>query len=350
MQRILAVLLFALLVGQSACLIKPEDEIPDPWKLAFEDATITPIRNMHASPTEFYVITDDEFIRLDNNNNIIERRKLTLPFRFFGRPQLSDNVFTRVTRQGQSDQIIEFHLAKIPGQVYNYSFEQLEAETGDQLFPETSGRYTAAFNDVGTQMLLPASNSSKDIYTLLLFDIELNSNNSEILNVSLRANIDVTDLQNDPNSISNTRFVDGHYYVTSLNGAFRVGPDGSVTKIFQQWMLDFFSYEDSLFVTSSAAQLFTSSDSGLSWREWDEENRTELQFVEVANNNVFSQPFTGFPFQMADEDLLSTRKVRLNQDFVDDVSAYNNIRFFFDKYYLANQKELYFTDDIKLEE
>ncbi len=349
MRRILILLLLALFIGQSACLIKPPEEEPDPWTLAFDDATITPIRNIHASLTEFYAITDDEFIRLDNNNEIVERRKLTLPFRFFGRPQLSDNVFSRVTRQGQTDQIIEFHLSRVPGQVYNYSFEQLEAETGDQLFPEISGRYTAAFNDAGTQFLIPASNSSKDIYTLLLFDIELNSTNSAFVNVSLRKNIDIIDLQNDPSSISNTRFVDGHFYVTSLNGAFRIDSEGGVTKLFQQWMLDFFSFQDSLFVTSSAAQLFYSANDGDSWEEWKENERTALQYVEVVNGNTFSQPFVGFPFEMSDENLLNTRKVKLNADFVDDVSAYNNIRYFFGKYYLANQKELYYTDDLKLE-
>ena len=350
MRLILSLFFIGFCLLQNSCLIKPIDEEPDPWTNALNFSTITPIRNLHAGAVEFLAISDDEFVRLNNQGELIEKRDLILPFRFFGRPQLSDHVFTRVTRQGQVDQTIEFHLTSVPDEVVNYTFEQLETDTGDQLFPETSGRYTAAFNDESTQFLIPAQNFTKDIYTLLLFDIELNNTNSSFTKIELAQHIDIPGLQNDPGSISNTKFVNGNYYVTSLNGAFRLTPQGQVDKIFSEWMLDFFAFNDTIFVTSSATRLLFSTDDGLNWEEWDTENRTELQYVEVANGEVFSQPFVGFPFQKANDDLLTTNKVKLNKDFTDDLAAYNNIRYFFGKYYITNQKELYFTENLLVEE
>lgn len=349
MRHILILLFLGLSLSQTSCLIKPVDEEPDPWTNALNFSTNTPIRNLHAGEVEFLAITDDEFIRLNNQGDVIEKRDLSLPFRFFGRPTLSDRIFTRVTRQGQTDQTIEFHLTSVNNEILNYTFEQLETDTGDQLFPETSGRYTSAFNDEGTQYLIAAQNFTKDIYTLLLFDIQLNNTNSAFNQVSLARHIDIPDLQNDPNSISNTKFVNGNYYVTSLNGAFRLTPQGDVTKVFDEWMLDFFAFNDTIFVTSSAAKLLFSTDDGLSWEEWRDNERTELQYVEVANGELYSQPFVGFPFQKADDDFLKSKKVRLNTDFSEDISAYNNIRYFFGKYYMARQKELYFTENLLTE-
>ena len=146
-----------------SCLIKPPAKIPDPWEEVFSDELITPIRNMYNGIAQFYIISDDEFVRIDNNNEVTERRQIQLPSRFFGRPSLSENIFVRTTRLDTA-QVIEFHLTKVADEVEYIRVDDLEQQIGDLLSHLSKGRYTSAFNNDGTQILIPFENDSKNIY------------------------------------------------------------------------------------------------------------------------------------------------------------------------------------------
>ncbi|MEL6863410.1 MAG: hypothetical protein AAFP19_03280 [Bacteroidota bacterium] len=343
MKRISSILLFSL-VFLPACLIKPPEEEPDRWFTAFEEELVTPIRNIHASPTQMYAVSDDEFIRLDNNNQVVERRQILLPRRFFGRPSLSDYVFVRVTRQEETDQVIEFHLTRNAAARVDVTFSELIAEFGDELFPEDNSRYSGAFNDSGTQFLLPTLNFSKDVFSMILFDIELNTTNTAFESVKVNKVIPIDEMPNDPKSLSSIRYINGHFYLASLNGAFRVSPQGDYETILQDWIVDFFTFDGKIFATGSGSDLQVSEDNGLTWeRDNDTDDPTDLRFVEVTNEQVFTQNFIGFPFQLSTENLVDATTLKLNKDFPDDLAAYNNIRFFYDRYYLTVQKELYYT-------
>ncbi len=348
MTRIAALLMIGSLLTLTACLIKPPPEEPDLWEAVLTEPFLNPIRNIHTSLTQLYAISDDEFIRLDNNNELLERRRLNLPFRFFGRPSLSDQVFVRVTRQDNNDQVIEFHLAKVAGQQVDITFSELISQTGDELFPEDNARYTGAFNADGSQFVIPTLNFSKDIFTFLVFDILLNSAGSAFESVELAKAIDIPDMQNDPKSLSNFKFINGFYYASSQNGGFRINPNGQFDELFSTWMLDFFAFDGQLYATGSGSDLHESTDNGLNWnRVNDLDDPTELRFTEVANEQVFTQLFTGFPFQLSDDDLLKAKDLKFNKDFTADVAAYTNILYFFGRYYITLQKELYFTTDLQ---
>ena len=348
MTRITAILLVGLLLAVNACLIKPPEEEPDLWESALQDPFKNPIRTIHSSLTQLFAISDDEFIRVDNNNQLLERRQLDLPFRFFGRPSLSDQVFVRVTRQINIGQTIEFHLTKVPGQIKEITFSDLEIETGDILSPEDNARYTGAFNGAGTQFLLPVLNFSKEHFTFLLFDIELDAGNAAFETVKLAKTIHIPDMPNDPGSLNNLKYINGHYYASNLNGGFRISSNGQYQKIFQPWMVDFFSFDGNLYAVGSGNDIHESTDNGLSWERINaSDDPSELRFIEVVNDQVFTQRFTGFPFQLADEDFVNAKDIKLNKDFTDDVAAYSHIRYFFGRYYMTVQKELYFTTDLQ---
>jgi len=70
-----------------------------PWEDTFEFETNTPYRTMHQSFNGLMLITDDEFIKTDQLGAIEERRPLPIPFKFFGRPILSDKVIARIVRK-----------------------------------------------------------------------------------------------------------------------------------------------------------------------------------------------------------------------------------------------------------
>ncbi|MEM8909731.1 MAG: hypothetical protein AAGD05_17920, partial [Bacteroidota bacterium] len=89
------IVLFAL-VFQS-CYQLPENEEDNPWE-KLDLTTLTPIRSMYAGPLELFVATDDEFYRINTNNEVIEKRNITLPFRHFGRPALSEFSLVRLVR------------------------------------------------------------------------------------------------------------------------------------------------------------------------------------------------------------------------------------------------------------
>ena len=343
-QRI-AILTFVSLSFFSSCLIKPEDPEKDLWFPILETQTITPIRNIHAAGNEFYAISDDEFLRFDEENKLLERRPLLLPLRFFGRPALSDDAFIRVTRQNDNTQIIEVHSTKTSNQILDIDLNDL-ANPGEELISDANARYTGAFNATGDQYLLPCLSLPDYFFSCLLLDIKFNASRTAIIGVSVNRRINIPDLPADFQTLQNTRYIEGFYYLTSLDGTFRLSPTGDVQRIFREWFFDVFSHKGQLYATSAGGQLYTSMDNGLNW-ERSGNRATDLRYVESQNDQVFTHAFIGAKFQLSDETLLKANDIRYNLDFPDDLAAYNNIRFFNNRYYLTVQKQLFFTTDLQ---
>ncbi|MEO1627888.1 MAG: hypothetical protein AAFV25_22255 [Bacteroidota bacterium] len=350
MRHIATLLAILCLVLNQSCLIKPPEQIPDQWNPVFTDELITPIRNIYNGIAQFYIVSDDEFVRIDNNNAVVERRRINLPDRFFGRPTLSENIFIRTTRLDTA-QVIEFHLTKVDGVVEYLRVEDIEQQTGDLLSHLSKGRYTAAFNDLGSQILIPFENDSKNIYSFALIDIRLNGTNSDFEFITLRRVLEVEEQPVDPDGLHNVRFINGNYYVTSTNGVTRITPQGTVQHVTPLWIFDIFEQEGKIYGTGAGGGLYLSQDNGINWeRDNRDSEPTSLIYVEKVNDEIFTQRFTGAPFSKAEEDLLDIKKIRLNENFTEDLGAYNNIRYFFGRHYLGVQKQLYFSDDLQLED
>ncbi len=327
---------------------------PDIW-FDLEITTNTPIRNMYAGDIEMHLITDDEFIRINNQNQLIERRLFPdLPTKFYGRPSMSRYAFTWVVLQDDVEQL-EVHLVKdlSSEKTFIYDLSQLpginEEPDALVLIPDESGRYNGTFNADGSQFLLPMLNASSNIYSFYLFDINLNFDKTEFVQggvvIDKRIDLPIDDISGD---LMNTQFINGYYYITTKRGAFRIDPlQGNFTEINQVWMLDAFGYDGQVYLTGfNDFDFYVSNDNGLSF---EQAGTSPLKYVEVENNHVLSQTQLGLPWSLADDDLLGIQELRVNKDFEDDGASYWNIRHFYGRYYLSIQKEVYFLEELETE-
>jgi len=285
--------LILVLISTAACLIKPPDPIPEPWNKLEDYTNNTNIRVLHATPTELYILSDDEFARLDLNNQLVEKRRFELPFDFSGRSALSDDSFYQLIQNDSLRLELNFHLTKNPDPIYRIKIEDFQ-QTGDSGFlPEGEVRNTGAYNATGTQFIFPVVQVPDSYYAFFLFDINLNASKTEFESVELATRINV-DLPAYPGNLNNVRFIDGFFYATSLNGAVRINPStGTFIKIFEEWMLDFFKYEDKLYATGFGNALYVSEDNGLTFESVDLSDNSrpfQLEMINVVNEQIILSP------------------------------------------------------------
>ena len=146
-----------------SCNYKLPDPNPDLW-IDSGIKSNTNIRNMYSTATQLMVVSDDEFLRIGPDNELIERRSISLPVQFLGfRPTMSEFVFVRVIELTGTKKL-EFHVVKNPNQVVQYELQQLEDLFDLALDPETDAYYTGAFNEDGSQFLYPMQNSTDENY------------------------------------------------------------------------------------------------------------------------------------------------------------------------------------------
>ncbi len=348
----LRVLLLFTIITSAACLIKPPEPVPEPWNQLEDYLNNTNIRLLHASPTELYILSDDEFARINLDNELVEKRRFELPFAFSGRPALSDDSFYQLIRNDSLKLELNFHLTKNPDALYKIKIEDY-MQSGDSGFLEEGlARNTGTYNSTGTQFIIPVIQVPDSYYAFFLFDINLNGAKTEIISIDLAARINV-DLPAYAGNLNNVKFIDGNFYATSLDGAVRINPStGSYVKIFEEWMLDFFKHEDKIFATGFGNQLFVSSDNGQTFESVDLSDINQpyqLEMIELENELLLSQQAVGFPFSLIEPDFSSGKRILLNSDFTEDFSAYQDIEYFNGRYYLPVFKELYYTSELLTE-
>lgn len=341
-----------------SCNYNRYKEQPDIWN-KLDIATNTPIRNMYAGPTELLVMTDDEFVRVGNQNQILERRAFAdLPFNFFGRPTLSRYVFVRVTTQDYPNPSgpgtvkvnqMEVHLTKdtdASESIY-FNLDQFAEDQGLSIVPEDKARYNGAFDTNGDLFLLPTLNITDNTYSFFLFDINLNLGKTGFAGsgVTLNKRIDLP-LDDISGDIMNTNFVNGFFYVNSKWGTYRIDPNtGDYKEINKIWTLNTFEHEDKVFLTGfNDFDFYQSEDNG---QTFEQVGTSPLKFVEVENGKILSQTQLGLPWSLADDDMLGMEDLRVNKDFEDDGASYWNARYFYGRYYISIQKEIYFLDELE---
>jgi len=347
-------LAIAILVS-NACYKRPDgNSNPENQEDSWEKLTLEAennIRNMFPTSDELYVISDREFARVNNQQEIVEYRFLDISTRVFGRPMLSEQTFFRITKNLNDEQQLEFHMTRNPNPTKIVKLPISSFAEEDETFViETAARYTGAYSDDVSQFLLPVMVIPDLTFSFLLFNVNVTGNGDTDLSVTLEERIDARQLPADfSDNLVNTRYVGGNFYVTSLDGSFRITPDGGIDRIFPTWQLDFFELGNKLYVTGfNNWEFYVSEDNGQSW-DRIQDIQTELRMIEVVNGQVFTQEQLGWPFKLANAGLEQAQEILYNQNFPDiDFSAYQNIVYFGGKYYLSISKDVYSTDEIQL--
>lgn len=348
MRPILRTFLIIFIFSVTACLIKPPKPLPEPWTKLEGYVNNTNIRVLHATPNELYILSDNEFARLGLNGAFVEKRTFELPVDFTGRPGVSDHSFYQMILNDSLKAEINFRLTKSPDPVYKIKIDDFK-QPGDAAFlPEGEQRNTAAYNDAGTQFIVPVIQIPDAYYAFLLFDIDLNLTNTAFEEVALAARINVEDFQANSGNLNSVRYIDGFFYATSLYGAIRINPaTGTYEKIFTEWMLDVFKYDNKIYATGYGNILYVSEDNGQNFVQVDLGGSVpQLQITEVINGEIISQQAIGFPYNLINAEFTSSKRVALNEDFTEDFSAYQDMTYFSGNYYLSVFKELYFGPEI----
>jgi len=317
-------------------------------------SSVTPYKNMKATANEIHLITDDEFVRLDNNGQLVSRQPIPLPFKFFGRPILGDFAMARIVRKAaQGNPILELRSSNNPTLALDTDFTTLDDSISnpvlDNIFPEEDSRYSGAFNENSTQLLIPAINFTQNLHTFFLIDIDYNlggTNGIEAIEVAHVVHIPEIPAAN--GVLDNIKFINGNYYVVSLDGSFIIRPDGTYEKLFQGHFWDFFELDNKIFATERSRALFAGDMDGSNWSF--QQDSSALQQVEIANGEVFSQQAIGFRFKLGTTDFLNPEEMVHNPEFPNDFAAYRNICHLNGFYYMTVQKQVWRASEILLEE
>lgn len=349
MRSIIRYTLFFSILLTASCLIKPAEPEPEPWNQVEDYFSNTNIRVLHATNDQLYILSDDEFARLDQNQTLIEKRRLELPIRFYGRPAVSDHTFYQLIRNDVDSLQLNFYMTRNPEPVHTIQVDDFLLPGDTRFKGEGDARNTGVYNSLGTQFIIPVIQNPLDYYVFLLFDINLDLQNNTILSIDLAHRIDAVDFPADDNNLNNVKFIDGFYYATSLDGAIRINPvDGSYSTVFEDWILDFFKHEGKIYASKFGNELFVSETNGESFSPLNlsGNNPFSIEMVEIVNQQILSQQNVGFPFSIIQPDFSSGDLLRINSDFTQDFSAYQDIEFFNGQYYLPLFKELYVADEL----
>ncbi len=308
------------------------------------------ILGLHTTPFEWYVISENQFSRFDEENQLLEKRTLLSNGGAKGVPVMSDNTFFRLTNNADASQVAEFHLSRNPSEVYKIPVDDLVGPDDSFIEVDIFARKLGAFSSDGTLFMLPVTVLPDRHYVLLMFEILHNPTHDSFSSIEMVKRIKLEDLSADVANLNNIRFLDGNFYAISKEGAWRITPSGQTEKIFHQWMLDCFSWQGDLYITgNNSFDLHKSTDNGLTWKRLNQ--NSDLQFVETANEYIFTHLVLGHRFKMMSGDGLSTAKdiVYPSEGPAPTSVAFYAVGAFADSYYFTMDKDVYVTDEVIVE-
>jgi len=286
-----------VLATQSCFKAKPidPDEVNVVGDLEWFDtegfASIDPIKNIHGTPFELHVLTNSEFIRLNADNVVLFKRQLLGLSNVNGRPAMDDNVFSRIIKNNQNQEILEFHLTKNPADIQTIIIPDLE-NAGD-VDVDRDVRNMGAFNDEGNLFLLPCIKG--DAYVFYLFELELTMEADNFVDVQLIKIIDVPDLLEGENMLQNMKYLNGYFWIATKEGGFRITDGGDLMRIFSmgQYKLDYFTVGDTIYsVAFNDYDMTFSTNDGLDWTRIDE--RSFIRNIETVKDGNLKWRMTSY--------------------------------------------------------
>ncbi|MCB0661890.1 MAG: hypothetical protein KDC24_04070 [Saprospiraceae bacterium] len=303
------------------------------------------ILNLRGNAFYLMAITDNQFFRIGSENEILEKRILDVENGTYGRPEIADNVFSRITKNDDGQYQLEFHLTKNSAEIVKFIGIQLTEVPNELVQIDYHGRNIGAFNGDGTRFILPTVTFPNFHYTFFVFDIRLDPSTFHFEKVELVQRIDVPELSSEFNNIGTIRNVSGNFYIAAKDGGFKIDKDGNYERVSAHWMKDYFSVGGNLFGTAFEDHYFeTSLDGGNSWELYDKPSA--LKEVTVTGGKIFSQFLPGHQFGVSNDSLLVVTPIQLDDDFPDDNNSYQAIDYFSNNFYLSVGKDLYLSPEI----
>ncbi|HHM21506.1 MAG TPA: hypothetical protein ENJ20_05735 [Bacteroidetes bacterium] len=306
------------------------------------------ILQLHATPFQWYAISENQFARFDHEDKLLEKRPLPTGAGVLGFPALTDTSFARLLTNDSAKQIFEFRLSRNPDELYTIPVEELAGPSDGFVEVEFRANQLGAFSSDGTLFLLPLKILPDHYYALALFRLLHDASFNSFSSIEMIHRIDLPDLSTDLPRLRSIRFINGNFYVTSQQGAWRITPSGQSQKIFSQWMLDAFPYQGNIFITGlNSFDLHKSTDNGVTWERLNQ--NSDLQLVENANESLFTHTAPGVAFQLADDQLIDAKNIVLPEGYSPQDPVFFDLIFFGEKYYFGLGKKVFTTQNIVTE-
>ena len=196
--------------------------------------------------------------------------------------------------------------------------------------------------------MLPVKVLPDQHYALLIFQILHNLAHTSFASVEMVKRVILESLSSDLNKLKSIRFIDGNFYVTSQEGAWRITPSGNKEKIFTQWMTDVFSWKGDIYITGlNPYDLHKSTDNGLNWENVGVSS--ELKIVANANDLLFTQAAPSLVYQRVEADLMKAKNISLPIGYSPQQAIYYSVVYFAGKYYFSVDREVYMTEEVVVE-
>ena len=351
-----SLLLFVFLL-LPACQLPPLDT-PEDRKtyeaIAFGSPRI--LLDLHASASELYAISGSDFYRFDSSYNVIAEIPLDDDHGDIGVPALSDNIYSRVKFDANGQEILEFLLPRNPTAVRRFNLSDLAQADDNALLMYRTARTIGAFDEDEEQFVLPVRVLAQPTnYTaFLFFEIRQNPTLSDFLNLAYAKRVDIPDLAANDNTITSIRFIDEAYFVATEEGAFRITPEGTVTRLFFQRMTDFFPLNGTIYATGfNDADLHRSFNKGLTWERVSNSTQSKLKHVEKEGDYLFTQRVRGFAYDVADPADNGLERV-LDINYPDDFpltqfDKFYGVAYFNGRYHFSVDTDIYHTGEIVTE-
>jgi len=171
MRKLTLILAISLLFICAGCVRVPFPDETDvnlnPWMLVEDLEPNQAILNTYAVADALFLLTNDEFISISKDNNVL--RRVTLPGNFSRdfRPAMASNIYARPI-DGTS---LEFRLTK-----NDFDFETIKIDAvslglpaGDRIELASSGKEIGAFNVTENKFMTAVYNQDKGYHTLIVF-------------------------------------------------------------------------------------------------------------------------------------------------------------------------------------
>ena len=337
---------------------EPGNENPElnPWVSVDNLISEQLILNLKATAFSLFVISEGEYFILDDKKQIASNHVFLDNPKNHGIPAFSDNVFVRLGSDGVNRKVVEFHATKAPDRSVNIKEEELAESPNETIrVNSTISGEIGAFNSAGNRFLLSTISSPKVEQKFILFKVETDASTYSVQNVSIADDIPtggyivIDDIPTDDNSINTIKHFGDYFYVGASTGAYRIDKDGRVSKISDDWTLDFFRGGSNLYSTSLSGSMHVSEDNG---RTWDRSNlQSDLKFVKIRGPKLVSQNQIGQIFHTPDDInyIFDVEPMKINPTLEGNEGLYRAFEFFNQEYYFSVGKELYFADDIVAE-
>ncbi len=310
------------------------------WKLLTNSTSDQVIRAMHTTPYEMYALSNSNFFRFDDKLMLLEKRLLLTDRQLYGVPVFSDNTFARVSQNTDSKQVIEFNLVHNASLIRKvYTNELIDTSKKESLNYDVLGRSAGCYSYDGTTFFITGTVYPNYVPTAFLLDVQLNFQANNFISVKRAKRIPIPGLSTDF-KIESSHYIGKNFYLATKDGGYKIGLDGTITKLFPTWVLDFFEHEGNIYATGfSNSDFFVSTDGGDTWKRVPV--GSTLRYVQNVGTQVFSQEVRGLPYSVADTSLAKIKSLKYNANFPTDPDTYYDVAFFGNSYYISVGKAVY---------